>query len=123
MRRWIVLTSVIAMLAQAPGSIASDRAGPVRLGIVGLTHTHVHWIFESEKRRDEFEIVGIAEPNRELAERYSRQHGFDMDIVFDSMEAISRLTFADLLEREDVLREVPEEEAITACVRALGKPA
>ena len=66
-------------------SSASDDGRPVRLGIVGLTHTHVHWIFESEQRED-FEIVGIVEPNRALAERYSAQHGFDLAIVHDSMQ-------------------------------------
>ena len=61
---------------------------PVRLGVAGLTHTHVHWIFESARHRDDFEIVGIAEPNRELAERYSRRHGFDMALVHDSLETM-----------------------------------
>ncbi len=63
---------------------ASDT-GPVRIGVVGLTHTHVHWIFESAKSED-FEIVGIVEPNRELAERYSEQHGFDMQLVHDTID-------------------------------------
>ena len=66
-------------------SHAEDR--PVRLAVIGLTHTHVHWIFESEKRED-FEIVGIVEPNRELAERYSEMHGFDMSLVYGSMDEL-----------------------------------
>ena len=41
---------------------------PLRVGIVGLVHTHVHWILGREKRGD-IEIVGIAEPNRDLAQR------------------------------------------------------
>ncbi len=59
----------------------------MRLGVVGLTHTHVHWIFESEKSED-FEIVGIVEPNHDLAQRYSAMHGFDMGLVYDSMDAM-----------------------------------
>jgi predicted dehydrogenase len=31
-------------------------------------------------------MVGIAEPNRELAERFSKQHGYKMDIVYATME-------------------------------------
>ena len=58
---------------------------PLRIGVVGLVHTHVHWILGREDRGD-IEIVGIAEPNRELAERYARQHGYSMAIVFDSIE-------------------------------------
>lgn len=58
---------------------------PVRMGVVGLVHTHVHWLLGREAS-DELEIVGIVEPNRDLAKRYSEQHGYSMDIVFDTME-------------------------------------
>lgn len=75
----ILLSSVL--LSQA----CLSQGNPVRVGVAGLTHTHVHWILGREKRGD-IEIVGIAEPNRELAERYARQHGFSMSIVHDSLE-------------------------------------
>ncbi|WP_422080365.1 Gfo/Idh/MocA family protein [Ulvibacterium sp.] len=58
---------------------------PLRIGVVGLVHTHVHWILGREKLGD-IEIVGIVEPNRELAQRYADQHGYSMDIVFDSLD-------------------------------------
>ena len=58
---------------------------PLRMGIVGLTHTHVHWILGREEIGD-VEIVGIVEPDKDLARRYSEKHGFSMDLVFDSME-------------------------------------
>lgn len=58
---------------------------PVRIGVVGLTHTHVHGILGREKK-DDIEIVGIVEPNRVLAERYSKQHGFSMNIVYNTLE-------------------------------------
>ncbi|MFX0558539.1 Gfo/Idh/MocA family protein [Maribacter sp. CXY002] len=58
---------------------------PLKIGIVGLTHSHVHWILGSEDRED-IQIVGIVEPNRELAERYSKQHGYSMGIVFNTIE-------------------------------------
>ncbi len=57
---------------------------PLKIGIVGLTHTHVHWIFDSEKRGD-IQIIGIVEPNKELAQKYANQHGFSMDIVYATM--------------------------------------
>jgi predicted dehydrogenase len=57
----------------------------LRIGVAGLNHGHVGWVFEANKRAD-IEIVGIAEPNRVLAERYIRQHGLSMDLVFESVE-------------------------------------
>lgn len=58
---------------------------PLRIGVVGLVHTHVHWILGREDRGD-IEIVGIVEPNRELAQRYSEQHGYDMSLVYNTIE-------------------------------------
>ena len=85
-RTILILIGLIA-LGQAQTAHSAEAAKPLRLVIAGLTHTHVHWAFESEKR-GEFTIVGIAEPNRELAQRYSQQHGFDMALVQDQLEPL-----------------------------------
>lgn len=64
---------------------------PLKVGVVGLSHSHVHWIFSSESR-GEIEIVGIVETNREMAKRYSKQDGFSMDIVYNTMEEMIKAT-------------------------------
>jgi predicted dehydrogenase len=58
---------------------------PLRVAVIGLVHTHVHWVLGREQRGD-IEIVGIAEPNTTLATAYSKQHGYNMNIVYSSME-------------------------------------
>lgn len=58
---------------------------PLKVGVIGLTHTHVHWVFGSEPRGD-IEIVGIVEPNTELAQRYANQYQFSMALVYASIE-------------------------------------
>lgn len=60
---------------------------PLKVAVIGLTHTHVHWILGREKWGD-IEIVGIVESNRDLAEQYSKQHGYSMDLVYPTMEAL-----------------------------------
>ncbi len=60
---------------------------PLKVGVIGLTHTHVHWIFSSEPR-GEIVIVGIVEPNKELVQRYAEQYGFSMAKVYDSMDEL-----------------------------------
>ncbi|MEB2785726.1 Gfo/Idh/MocA family protein [Algoriphagus persicinus] len=62
-----------------------------KIGIAGLTHGHVGWILQAKDRED-LEIVGIAEPNRELAKRLTEQHGISMDLVFDSLEEMLEKT-------------------------------
>lgn len=69
----------------------SAQSTPLKVGVVGLTHTHVHWILGREDRGD-IRIVGIVEPNRDLAARYAAQHGYSMDIVFNTMEEMITAT-------------------------------
>lgn len=56
----------------------------LRVGIVGLTHSHVHWILGRENKND-IEVVGIVEPNQELAKRFADQYKLSMDIVYDNL--------------------------------------
>lgn len=73
-----------------PARLAAQQE-PLRIGVVGLTHTHVHWILGRADRGD-IKLVGIVETNRELAKRYSDQHGFSMSIVFNTMEEMISTT-------------------------------
>ncbi|GAC1372762.1 MAG: Gfo/Idh/MocA family oxidoreductase [Hymenobacter sp.] len=54
------------------------------MGIAGLTHTHVHGLLGRAKRGDVV-IVGIAEPNRALAQRYAQQYGLPMSLVYPTL--------------------------------------
>ncbi|MFC4870392.1 Gfo/Idh/MocA family protein [Negadavirga shengliensis] len=60
---------------------------PVKIAVVGLTHSHVHWILGRENKGD-IEIVGIVEPNSDLAERFTSQHGLSMDLVYEDMPSL-----------------------------------
>ena len=64
---------------------------PLRVGVVGLVHTHVHWILGREEQGD-IEIVGIVEPNRDLAKQYADRHGYSMDLVFDTLDEMVEAT-------------------------------
>ncbi|PWD98505.1 Gfo/Idh/MocA family protein [Marinilabilia rubra] len=82
MKSLVVSFILLFMSISLPG-VGQDQ--PVKIGIAGLTHSHVHWIFGSEKR-GEIEIVGIAEPDKELAQRYADQYDFPMTMVYDSLD-------------------------------------
>ena len=92
-----------------PALTESSTAMPV--AVIGLTHTHVHWILGRENQAD-IELVGIVETNQELARRYAKQHGFSMDIVFSSMDELFANTrpvyvmaFGSIREHEEVVRQ------------------
>ena len=62
---------------------------PLKVGVIGLTHTHVHWIL-GRPADDKVEIIGIVESNMELARRYTSLHGLSMDLVYASMDELIR---------------------------------
>jgi predicted dehydrogenase len=82
---WSMKNCLLFLLffCRLPALLAAEQ--PLRMGVVGLTHTHVHWILGRENKKD-ITIVGIVEPNRSLAERYAKQHGFSMQLVYNTLE-------------------------------------
>jgi predicted dehydrogenase len=87
MNRFFLTLLFVAFISLT--SFAQNK--PLRVSVAGLTHTHVHWILGREKH-DDIEIVGIAEPNRELAERFAKEHGFSMSIVYNTLEEMIAAT-------------------------------
>jgi len=83
--------SVIGLTVPASSQGPAFKGKPLRVGVVGLVHAHVHWILGRESKPD-IEVVGIAEPNRELALAFSKQHHFDMSKVYSSMEEMIEKT-------------------------------
>jgi predicted dehydrogenase len=78
------LLLVFAVFLVTSRAHAQDSA-PMRLGIVGLTHSHVHGLL-GRKGPADIVIVGIVEPNRDLARRYTQRYGLSMDLVFGSVD-------------------------------------
>lgn len=57
----------------------------IRLGIAGLTHGHVKWIFRREPRGD-IDLVGIYEPNPSIAQQFAQRYNLDSSIIFHDLE-------------------------------------
>ena len=73
------------LLILAVDLFSQDVQQSVKIGVVGLSHSHVHGILRRLEKGD-IKIVGIAEADRDLAKRYSKNYGFSMDIVYDTIE-------------------------------------
>lgn len=58
---------------------------PVRIGIAGLSHSHVVPLLRNLKRTD-IQIVGIAESDRALCDRYAKEFSIDKKIIFNSLD-------------------------------------
>ena len=62
-----------------------QQAKPLRIGIAGLTHDHVNGLLARAYDGD-IEIAGIAESNRELAERYLKKYKLSFTLLYSSLE-------------------------------------
>jgi predicted dehydrogenase len=80
-----LLSLIIIMTA---GSIAqsSPNHAPLRVGIVGLVHGHVHGFLDQSQHSAEIEIVGVAEPDRKLLDAAGTRYGFDRTILFTDLD-------------------------------------
>jgi hypothetical protein len=76
----------VVLLAAAMVSATQGQAGsrPVRLGVAGLSHDHVHGILGRAPKGD-IELVGIWEPNQALAARLAARYKFDSALVFPDL--------------------------------------
>lgn len=84
-KRTLFLLALSVLLLNSHLLNGQSKTGPLNLGIIGLTHDHVNWILGRLNRGD-VKIVGIVETNTELAQRYSTQYGYSMDLVFSTIE-------------------------------------
>ncbi len=58
---------------------------PVRIGVAGLSHSHVRPLLQNMDR-EEYQIVGIAESDLNLSERYVKEFGIDEDLLYESLD-------------------------------------
>jgi predicted dehydrogenase len=79
------LAFVLLIYLSGAQAMGQETTAPLKLGVVGLVHSHVHWILNRASDGD-FEIVGIAEPNLELAKRFLAQYNLPMSLVYPSIE-------------------------------------
>lgn len=99
------------LLSTLTGLRAQQR--PLRVGVAGLVHTHVHQILKTYGKPGAIEVVGIAEPNRALAERYAKQYGFPMSLVYPTVQAMLDKTRPEAV--TDFGRIVDHRKTVEAC--------
>lgn len=104
------------VLQVSPASASSDAPAPVRIGVAGLVHGHVGWILGREDHGD-IEIVGIAEADQTLVERHAARFGFDMELVYPSVEEMIEATKPEAV---TVFSNIYDHLAITEAAAARG---
>src|ERR1700712_4779871 len=57
---------------------------PLRLAVAGLKHGHAPFIFE-RKDKTAVIVVGIYEPDQELAQRYAKKYNLNKDLFYQDL--------------------------------------
>jgi predicted dehydrogenase len=77
------LLSLAILRANPAGS-----APPIRLAVVGLVHDHARLLFPLLPGRSDYQLVGIVEPDREVADYYKERFNLDPALFFPSFGAL-----------------------------------
>jgi predicted dehydrogenase len=64
----------------------ANAQAPFRIAVVGLVHGHVAGFFGQALKRPDVQILGIAEPDRALFDRYARKYNLSDKLYFSSQE-------------------------------------
>jgi predicted dehydrogenase len=67
-------------------SSAQPTGKPLRVAIVGLVHGHVAGFLGPALKRNDIQIVGIVEPDQQLARRYAEQYKLDPQLLYRDIE-------------------------------------
>jgi len=87
MTRFVPLALLSTLLAVTFSSAQTSPAKPpLRVGIVGLVHGHVHGFLPQALHNPEIEIVGVAEPDQQLLAAAATRYGFGPNLLFTDLE-------------------------------------
>lgn len=109
MKTIIACILTLSVLMQVRGDAPPESLRVVRIGIAGLSHSHVIPLLR-EMDRGDVEIVGIAEQDTSLCRRYVKRFGFDQSLVYASLEEMLEqcepegvVTFTSIYEHLEVV--------------------
>ena len=91
MNKRILMAVALSFLTVLRGR-SEDARPPVRFAIVGLTHDHARGFIPAARNRDDVQLVGIVEPDRELTARYARTYQLDTNLFCSTLDELLRKT-------------------------------
>ncbi len=82
------MTRAAILLIFATRVFAAPQSEPVRLAIAGLVHGHVSGFLNAIQNRTDVKLVGIAEADTSLQQKYADRYHLDRSIFFPNVAAM-----------------------------------
>jgi predicted dehydrogenase len=83
-----VIAVVLVFLTWGVWGFAEGRKEPVRIGIVGLVHSHVHGFLPRALSDTNVQVVGIVEPDEKLVTQAAARYRLNRNLFCPSLEAL-----------------------------------
>jgi predicted dehydrogenase len=81
----VIVVFILLLMMVSKTQAQSTPEKPIRLAISGMTHGHISFILGRKDKKD-FQLVGVYEPNTELAQRLAKQYKFDPKLIYHNLE-------------------------------------
>ena len=79
----IILFCISFNMLIAPANAQPENNSPVRIAVARITHGHAGWIIRRNK--PDIKLVGIYEPDNELALRLTRQYNLSTTLIYNDL--------------------------------------
>jgi predicted dehydrogenase len=89
---FLAVTPVAA--AQSPEMPESHLTAPLRVVMAGLAHGHADGFFSRVRDRHDIQVVGVAEPDRKLFDRYAAKFNLDAKLYHADLDEMLTATHA-----------------------------
>lgn len=104
-----LIYTALLLLASLVGAHSQDKR-PLSIALAGLSHDHVNLIMNHYKK-NEINLVGIAEPNKELVNKFKKSMGIPDSLFYDDLKKLLQnkkpevvMAFNAISEHIDVVR-------------------
>ena len=87
-----LLAALALLVIFVPASAREEKPAPLRIAVIGLVHGHVEGVLWNAREREDLEIVGVHDPDRELFDRFATKYGLDASLYFEDLEAMLEAT-------------------------------
>lgn len=87
----LLLCLALASFSMFKADAQTTKTKPVRIAVAGITHGHAGFIL-GRKPKPDIELVGIYEPNTDLAKRHAKSFGISPGLFYTDMNKMLEAT-------------------------------
>ncbi len=83
--KYFILLLLSAISISANSQAGNRTKAPLRIAVAGMSHGHIGFLLNGKMNPD-LDLVGIYEPNTEMAQRYAKQFNFDPALLYTDLQ-------------------------------------